>query len=130
MIRTVLQRASILTLAALLISPMALAQTDDPADDFSPEELEAVAEVLVQIEDVRTKYKEKIRKTDEPGKIRVYQRQMTLEIDRTIEQHEGISIKRYEEITQTAQSNVKLKQKILTLAKKQRGEQVKKSKGR
>ncbi len=122
MIRTLLQRASIVTLAFLLISPMALAQSqnDSPNEMISPEEIENVAEVLMQIKAVRKKYKKKIRNAEDQSEILSYQRQMTIKMDRTIEQHEGISLERYEEITNAAQSDGRLKKKILTLTQKQK----------
>lgn len=119
MIRPLLRRIGLLTLAILLIHPMALAQSqnDDPADETSPEEIEKVAAVLVQIEDVRKTYQKKIRNATDQKKIQAYQRQMVVKIDRTVENFEGMTIERYEEITNAAQSNQELKQKILTEVK-------------
>lgn len=132
MIRPLLHRAILLTLAFLLISPMAMAQpqADDVLSNTSEEELREVAEVLNQIEDVRQKYKKKIRQASKQKKIISYQRKMTIEIDRAIEQHDGMTIDRYEEITRAAQSNYELKQKILTFSKKNQGSNPDKAKSR
>lgn len=132
MIRPLLHRAILLTLAFLLISPMAMAQSqsDDVLSNTSEEELREVAEVLNQIEDVRKKYKKKIRQASKQKKIISYQRKMTIEIDRAIEQHDGMTIDRYEEITRAAQSNYELKQKILTFSKKHQGSNPDKAKSR
>lgn len=132
MIRFSLQRVGLFLLAALLMGSTALAQSqnDDPANDTSPEELEKVAEVLIQIEDIRKQYAKKIRSTKDRVKVASYKRQMSLKIDRTIEEHEGISIERYEEITTAAQSDAELKQKILTLTKEKQSKVKKTSKSR
>lgn len=123
MIRFSLQRVALFLFAALLMGSTALAQSqnDDPGTDTSPEELEKVAEVLIQIEDIRKQYAKKIRNTKDRVKIVSYKRQMSLKIDRAIARHEGISIERYEEITNAAQSDTELKQKILTLTKQKQG---------
>lgn len=129
MLPTLLQRASLFMLAFLLISPTAFAQSQ--ADEVaSPEELEKVAAVLSQIEDVRKKYRTKLRNAQDQGEIVSYQRQMTIEIGRTIDRYEGITIERYEEITEAAQADNKLKRKILTLTEEYRSKQAVKKKGR
>lgn len=126
MIRSFLRRAGVLALAILLISPTALAQSqnDDPKDDTSPEELEQVAEILVQIEEVRQKYQQKIRNTNDENQIRSYQRQMATEIDQTVKGYDGLTTKRYEEITRAANANAELKQKILSLVDKKRKKEM------
>lgn len=126
MIRSLLCRTGILALALALIGPMALAQsqTDDPADDTSPEEVEQVAEVLLRIEKVRHKYQEKIRTAGNDQKIQAHQRQMAVDIEKVIEEYDGLTTERYEEITRAANENTELKQKILSLVEEKRQEQV------
>lgn len=132
MISAALKRATILTLAFLLVTPMALAQSqaDEPDEVASTEELKKVAEIVPKIEKVREKYEKKIRNAKGPSKIVSYERQMVIEINRTIEQHEGMSVDRYEQITEAAQSDDKLKQKILRLSKKQEAQKVGTNKSR
>lgn len=122
MIRSILRHVGVLTLAILLIGPTALAQSqnDDPETDTSPEELEQVAEVLLQIEEVRHKYQQKIRTTNDEQKVRSYQRQMAVEIDQAVEEYDGLTTERYEEITRAANDNAELKQKILSLVDEKR----------
>lgn len=132
MIRPLLRRAGLLTLAVLLIQPMALAQpqNDDPANDTSPEEIEKVAEALIQIEEVRKTYQKKMRNATTKEKVQTYQRQMTVKISQAIDNVEGMTFERYEEITNAAQSDYELKKKILTKAKKKKGNAPSKNKGR
>lgn len=128
MIRTLLTRASLLSLAVLLVTPMASAQTQtetDPANDTIPtEELEAVAKTLAEVREVREKYRKKIRGAKSPKKARVYRRKMVLQVDWTIEEIDGISVKRYEEITRAAESDKDLKQRLLALTKQQKQKNV------
>jgi len=122
MIRTLLTRASLLSLAVLLITPMASAQTQtDPADDTIPtEELEAVAATLAEVREVREKYRKKIQGAKSQEEARVYRRKMVLQVDWTIEEIDGISVKRYEEITRAAENDKDLKQRLLALTKQQK----------
>lgn len=126
MIRLALQRIGILTLAALLISPLALAQPQnaDLNDETPPEEIEQVAEVLIEIEEVRHTYQQKIQNTRDEDQIRTYQQQMAEEIDRVVKEYDGLTMKRYEEITQAAQSDSELKQEILSLVKEKSGKEA------
>lgn len=111
---------------------MALAQpqNDDPANDTSPEEIEKVAEALIQIEEVRKTYQKKMRNATTKEKVQTYQRQMTVKISQAIDNVEGMTFERYEEITNAAQSDYELKKKILTKAKKKKGNAPSKNKGR
>ncbi len=122
MIRSILRRAGILTLSILLIGPTALAQsqTERVDDEVPTDEIEQVAEVLLQIEDVRQKYQAKIQEADTEEKIRSYQRQMKLEIDRAVQDVDGLTAERYKEITRAAQSDAQLKQQILSLVEEKR----------
>jgi len=122
MIRSLLTRASLFSLAVLLVTPMASAQTQtNPTDDAIPtEELEAVAQTLAEVQDVRKKYRKKIRRAKSPEKARTYRRKMVLQVDWTIEEIDGISVERYEEITRAAEKDEDLKQRLLALTKQQR----------
>lgn len=126
MVRSLLQRASILALAVLLIGPTALAQSqNERPDDVPTEELEQVAEVLLQIEEVRQTYQKKIQEAgDNQDEVRSYQKQMKAEIDRAAENVDGITTERFDEITRTAQSDQQLKQKILLLVEEKRSKQT------
>lgn len=129
MIRPFLQRASILALAASLIVPAALAQTPQPQPeqqapqvDPSDDELEDTAELLVDIEDVQREYQERLRATENPEDAQAIEQEMTEEIDQTIEDFEGLSADRYDEIIRAAQADVELKEKIVALVEEKREE--------
>lgn len=132
MIRTALQRASFLVLAFLLVTPMASAQskTGEAPDSVTTDELEKVAETLAEVRKVRKKYRKKIQNAKSPKKARTYRRQMVLQVDWTIEEVDGISVKRYEEITRAAEGDKKLRQKLLTLTKQQKRKKLSSRKGR
>lgn len=129
MIRPFLQRASILALAASLIVPAALAQTPQPQPeqqapqvDPSEDELEDTAELLVDIEDVQREYQERLRATENPEDAQAIEQEMREEIDQTIEDFEGLSAERYDEIIRAAQADVELKEKIVALLEETREE--------
>lgn len=136
MIRSILQRASLLSIAILflLIAPLASAQsqteetaqteeatqTEQAADTIPTAELEAVAATLAKVQKVREKYRKKIQRAKSPEKARTYRRKMVLQVDWTIEEIKGISVKRYKEITRAAERDDELRQKLLALTKQQR----------
>ena len=125
MMYRILQRTGLFVLAVLLMSPTALAQENNaPNDDISADEVERVAEALIDIEDVRTTYQKKIRGADDQEQVRAYQRQMKMKMDQAIEDTDGLTIERYEEITQAAQADDELKQKILSMVKEKRKKQA------
>jgi predicted Zn-dependent peptidase len=126
MIRTLLQRASLLSIAVLLITPMASAQsqTDEGSETFATEELEKVAETLAEVREVRKKYRRKIQRAKSPDQARTYRRKMVLQVDWTIEEINGITVKRYEEITRAAENDSELKQKLMALTKQQKRKKI------
>lgn len=123
MIRFVLHSASVLAIAVLLVSPVSQAQpqSEETTTELSSKEIEKVASLLIKLEDLRGTYKEKIRSAEDPEQIRAYKRQLTIKIDGTIERHDGMSIKRYEEIMDAAQSDADLKRTILRRKKEKQG---------
>ena len=125
MMYRILQRTSLFVLAVLLMSPTALAQENNaPNDDISADEVERVAAALIDIEEVRTTYQKKIRAATDQEQVRAYQRQMKMKMDQAVEDTDGLTTERYEEITQAAQSDNELKQKILSMVEEKRKKQA------
>ena len=73
-----------------------------------------VAEILLEIGEVRRKYQTKIQQADDSENARTLQKQMRSEINQTIEEFDGLSAERYEKITRAARADSKLKERILS----------------
>jgi hypothetical protein len=126
MIRILLRRASLLSVAVLLITPMASAQseTNEAPDTIATAELEKVAEALAEVRQVRKKYRRKIQRAKSADQARTYRRKMVLQVDWAIDEIDGITVKRYEEITRAAENDSELKQKLMALTKQQKRKKI------
>lgn len=128
MIRVLLQRTGLIVLVAALIAPAALAQTPQqqpqqaPEVEASSQEIDKVAELILEIEEVQIKYQTKMRKADDSDNARALQQEMSSEIDQTVEGFEGLSAERYDKITRAARADNELKQRILSRLKEKREE--------
>lgn len=136
MIRVLLQRASLFALAAALIAPAVLAQTPQsqqaqpqqaqpqqaPEVEASNQEVDKVAELLLEIEEVQVEYQTQIRQASDSESARSLQQQMRSEINRTVEEFDGLAADRYEKIVRAAGADEDLKQKILSRVEEKREE--------
>lgn len=128
MIRVLLQRTGLIVLVAALIAPAALAQAPQQQSQQAPEveassqEIDKVAELILEIEEVQIKYQTKMRKADGSENARALQQKMSSEIDQTVEEFEGLSGERYDKITRAARADSELKQRILSRLKEKREE--------
>jgi len=131
MFRILLQRASLLVLVAALIAPAVLAQAPQqqpqqaPEVESSSQEIDMVAELILEIEEVQIKYQTKMQQAEGSEAARTIQRQMRSEINQTIEEFDGLSADRYDKITRAARADKELKQRILSRLKEKREEKDK-----
>lgn len=122
MIRSLISRFGVLVLAISLFVPAALAQgqqgqqaQDPPPEvDVSEDELDDVAELVVQIEEVRAEYRKELQGTQDAEKAQSIQQEMSSEIEGTIEDFEGISVDRYDKIMRAAQADNELRDQIMS----------------
>ncbi len=124
MIRSLFQRAGLLALAASLIVPAALAQSQQPEQsapqvELSDEDVQMVAELAVDIGDVRAEYRNRLQDAGGSEDARALQEEMQNEITQTIDDFDGLTPERYENIMRAAQADDELKQRILTEVKKE-----------
>lgn len=125
---TILRGFSLLVLASLLMVPAALAQGNQqqqqqaPEVDVNNEEVQTVAEVFVEVEEIRESYQAEFQQTEDPQAAQELQQELSQEIEQTIEQKEGITIERYEEIIQAAQVDDQLYQELIAAIEEERGE--------
>jgi len=132
MTRAFFQRASLLALVAALILPASLAQAQQqpqqpqrqqaPEVEASTQEIDKVAEILLEIGEVQRKYQTQIRQAHDKQKARALQKQMRSEINQTVEEFDGLSAERYDKITRAARADSELKQKILSRLNEKREE--------
>lgn len=123
MIRSLLQRAGLLALVASLVVPAVLAQGQQPQQpapqvELSDREVQMVAELAVDIEDVRTEYRSRLQDGGSED-ARALQKEMQSEITQTIEDFDGMTPERYDNVMRAAQADDELKQRILTQIKKE-----------
>ncbi len=124
MIRSLLQRAGLLALVASLIVPAALAQNQQPEQpapevELSDEEVQMVAELAVDIGDVRSEYRSRLQDAGASEDARALQEEMQNEITQIIEDFDGLTPERYDNIMRAAQADDELKQRILTEVEKE-----------
>lgn len=132
MIRTFLHSTFALTLAVSLLVPAALAQSPQqspqqqqqsaPDVEVTEDEVDKVAEVLVNIEEVRTEYQNRLRNAEDRETARSIQQEMSDEIDQTIESQDGLSVERYDKIIRAAQRDTELKEQIMAKLNEKREE--------
>lgn len=125
--RTLMRSFSFFVLLAVFMAPVALAQggggqqqppppqqqQQAPDVDVSDEELETVAEVYLKLEEVQEKYREDFNETQDPEAAQELQQQLQQEANQVIEDHEGITPDRYDEIIRAAQADPELRDQLL-----------------
>lgn len=125
--RTLMRSFSFFVLLAVFMAPVALAQggggqqqppppqqqQQAPDVDVSDEELETVAEVYLKLEEVQEKYREDFNETQDPEAAQELQQQLQDEANQVIEDHEGITPDRYDEIIRAAQADPELRDQLL-----------------
>lgn len=124
MIRSLFQRAGLLALAASLLAPAALAQNQQPEQpapqvELSDQEVQMVAELAVDIGDVRAQYRRRLQEAGGSEDARALQEEMQNEITQVIEDFDGVTTERYDNVMRAAQADEELKQRILTQVKKE-----------
>lgn len=125
--RTLMRSFSFFVLLAVFMAPVALAQggggqqqppppqqqQQAPDVDVSDEELETIAEVYLKLEEVQEKYREDFNETQDPEAAQELQQQLQDEANQVIEDHEGITPDRYDEIIRAAQADPELRDQLL-----------------
>lgn len=125
--RTLMRSFSFFVVLAVFMAPVALAQggggqqqppppqqqQQAPDVDVSDEELETVAEVYLKLEEVQEKYREDFNETQDPEAAQELQQQLQDEANQVIEDHEGITPDRYDEIIRAAQADPELRDQLL-----------------
>lgn len=133
--RILLQSLGVFVLASLLMVPAALAQGQQPQQqpppqqqqqaapdvDVDDDELQTVAEVYVEIEQIRESYRPQFQSMEDPQEAQQLQQELSQEVDQAIEQKEGITMERYEEIIQAAQVDDALRNELLATIESVRG---------
>lgn len=112
------KRISLLALAACLVAPAALAQNqqqtqDEPEIEVSNDGINMVAELYVDLEELQKEYQARLSQAESSEEARATQQEMAKTVDQTIDDYEGLTSERYDEIIQTAQDNNELREKLL-----------------
>lgn len=130
MIRSLTQRLSLFVLALGLLVPVAHAQQPEQPQqpqaeegatvDPSDEELDQVAVLLVDIEEVREDYRDELANTEDAEKAQEIQQEMATEIEETVNNFDELDADRYEEIVKGAQSDLDLRDDIMARVEDER----------
>lgn len=126
MIRSLTHRLPILLLTLGLLAPAAFAQAPQQSSEqpetveVTDDELNRVAELLVDIEEVKEKYRARVGNSDDVDKAREVQQEMATAVEKTIDEFDELSSDRYEEIVQAAQSDLDLRENILARVEEER----------
>lgn len=130
MIRSLTQRLSLFVLALGLLVPVAHAQEPEQPQqpqaeegatvDPSDEELDQVAVLLVDIEEVRENYRDELANTEDAETAQEIQEEMATEIEETVNNFDGLDADRYEEIVKGAQADLDLRDDIMARVEDER----------
>lgn len=109
-----------------LIVPAAVAQTsgEPPGEaqsvDPSDTELDHVATLLVDIEDVREQYRAQLAETEDVEKAKQIQAEMADAVQETVDNFDDLSVDRYKAIVQAAQTDLDLREEIMSRVDEER----------
>lgn len=126
MTRSFIQRLPVLLLAMGLVVPAALGQSPEQATDevesveASDTELDHVATLLVDIEDVREEYRAQLAETEDVEKAKQIQTEMADAVQETVDSFDDLSVDRYKAIVQAAQSDLDLRKQIMSRVDEER----------
>lgn len=120
-------------LASLVMVPATLAQGQQqqqqqqqpqeppPEVDVSEDEVQTIAEVYVTIEEIREGYRADFQQAESQEQAQELQQELSQEINQTIENKEGITTDRYDEVLRAAQVDNELRDQLLAAIEAQRG---------
>lgn len=115
--RMFLRSTALVVLLALCMAPAALAQNQQPQQapdvDVDDEEIERIAQVYVEIEEVRQSYQPQFQETEDPEEAQALQQELQQEINQVIEDTEGLTVERYDTVIQAAQADDELYNKLI-----------------
>ena len=89
---------------------------------MTEDEVDKVAEVLINIEEVQREYQNRLRNAEDRETAQSIQQEMSSEIDQTIESQDGLSVERYDKIIRAAQRDTELKEQIMAKLNEKREE--------
>ncbi len=125
--RILFRSLGLLVLASLLMVPAALAQGQQPPQqapevDVDEEEIQTVAELYVEIEEIRQSYQPRFQEMEDPQEAQELQQELRAEIDQAIQEEEDMTAERYDEIIRAAQVDEELRNQILAAIEEVRGD--------